>query len=245
MKALVCSYLLLLSNLVAAEELRIAVAANFQPTLAKISSEFERETGHRVSLSSGSTGLHYAQIVNGAPFDLFFAADEERPRLLEAAGKTKPGSRFDYAIGRLALCSPGVDIPDDIKVWLNDAAIDRLAIANPRLAPYGAAAVEVLQKTGSRERLQDKLVMGENISQALQFTVSGNVTAGFIAHEQARARPATSEWSCQQVPGDWHSPIRQQAVVLKNSAAGRAFVEFVQSPAAATIIKNAGYDLPH
>ena len=228
-----------------AGEIRIAVAANFAPTLAKISRAFEEKTGHQIILASGSTGRHYAQIVNGAPFDAFFAADAARPRLLEEAGIGIANSRYSYAVGRLVLWSPQPGVVDDTGAILSSTHFHRLAIANPRLAPYGLAAKEVLEGMLLWEKLQDKLVRGENINQAFQFVHSGNAQLGFIAASQLAGRGKPAAGSRWLVPAELHTPILQQAIQLTNSDIARQFMEFALTSEAEQIIVKNGYDLPH
>jgi len=220
--------------------LRIAVAANFAPTLEQLAEDFRRQRPLAVTLVPGSTGKHYAQIRHGAPFDAFFAADAARPERLEQEGRIVPGSRFTYALGCLALWSPDPDrIDADGRVLAGDG-FRRLAIANPRLAPYGRAAREVLEGLGLWSRLQPRLVRGENIAQAFQYVASGNAELGFVARSQVVDRPG-SRWLPAPVS---HAPIVQQAVLLRDSEAGRAFLDFVRSPAARARIRAAGYGLP-
>jgi molybdate transport system substrate-binding protein len=227
-----------------AGEIRIAVAANFAPTLAKITRAFEEKTGHQVILASGSTGRHYAQIINGAPFDAFFAADAARPRLLEEAGIGITNSRYSYAVGRLVLWSPQPGLVDDKGAILSSNRFRRLAIANPRLAPYGSAAKEVLQGMLQWEKLQDKLVQGENINQAFQFVHSGNAQLGFIAASQLAGRGKLASGSRWFVPAKMYTPILQQAIQLTNSDIARQFMEFALTSEAREIITKNGYDLP-
>jgi molybdate transport system substrate-binding protein len=234
--------ILLAANAAVADTLRIAVAANFRHTLAEIASKFESVSTHRVILSGASTGQHYAQIINGAPFELFFAADSARPEALERNGLAS--GRFSYAGGRLALCSTLESIPTDIGGWLDTADIKWLAAGNPGLSPYGKAAVEVIQATGNTDRLADKLIRGENIAQVYQFVMSGNVTAGFIAESQRRLTRKEPVLSCALVPAALHQPIIQQAVILQDNEAAREFMNFVHTPEVTTIISNAGYDVP-
>jgi molybdate transport system substrate-binding protein len=232
-------------NLANGGEIRIAVAANFAPTLAKISRVFEEKTGHQVILASGSTGRHYAQIINGAPFDAFFAADATRPRLLEEAGLGVANSRYSYAVGRLVLWSTQPDLVDDKGAILSSTHFRRLAIANPRLAPYGYAAKEVLEGMLQWEKLQDKLVQGENINQTFQFVHSGNAQLGFIAASQLTGREKLAAGSHWFVPAKMYTPILQQAIQLTNSDIARQFMEFALTSEAEQIIVKNGYDLPH
>ena len=228
----------------AAAEIRIAVASNFASTMAEIAGHFERQTGHRITLVSGSTGKHYAQIRNGAPFQLFFAADSERPQRLEAEGLAVPGSRFTYAIGRLVLWSPRADYVDPEGAVLDRGDFRHLALANPKLAPYGRAAREVLQKRGRWESMQDRLVRGENVGQAFQFVRSGNAELGFVAWAQLVMNGTTPDGSWWIVPEALHAPIEQQAVRLGDDAAARDFVAFVRTAGTQAIIRAHGYGTP-
>ena len=224
----------------AADEIVVAVAANFAKPMAALVERFEAETAHRVRITTGSTGKHYAQIRNGAPFDAFFAADADRPRLLEDAGVGVPGSRFTYAIGRLALWSPRSEYVDAEGKILEDGGFRHLAIANPSLAPYGAAARDVLAAKGVLDALERKLVFGEDVGQTFGFVHSGAAELGFVAYAQLVADDGVggSHWL---VPAALHAPIEQQALLLVDSPAARAFVEFVTGDAARAIIERFGY----
>ena len=221
-----------------AEELVVAVASNFRPALQELSTAFTAETGHTVVISSGSTGRHYAQIVNGAPFDLFLAADAARPRQLVADGYADES--FTYAIGRLALWGNSKTIPDDVADWLTSDDVKHIAIANPRLAPYGVAAVETLEAMNIYSQLTNKFVTGENISQAYQFIASGNADAGLVAWSQL----INTQTGYLLIPEDQHAPIEQQIVVLHDSDAAAAFTEFLRGAAATRIIEDNGYVVP-
>lgn len=222
-------------------ELHVAVASNFATTLRDISRMFEAETGHVIVPSSGSTGKLYTQIRNGAPFDALLAADMERPRLLDDAGLTVPGSRFTYAVGRLVLWSPDPDLVAGDGQVLSSGRWRRLAIANPNLAPYGRAARETLERLGLWKPLRERVVTGENIAQAWLFVRSGNAELGLVAAAQTQAVPADagSRW---YVPQDFHSPIEQQAVLLTDSPAGRTWMRFLKSDTARRAIRKAGYE---
>lgn len=224
-----------------ADEILVAVASNFTGASKAIAARFEQETGHDVVLSFGSTGKHYAQIRNGAPYHAFFAADVQRPRLLEEEGRIVPGSRYTYAFGRLVLWSPQTGRVDAQGKVLATDDFARLAIANPRLAPYGAAAQQVLEARGLWDTLQPRLVRGENIGQTYQYVQSGAAELGFVAYSQIRrpdTEPAGSAWV---VPEDLYAPIEQQAVLLKDTPAARAFMAFIRSEEAAGIIEGYGY----
>lgn len=232
----------LLAGAATGAELRIAVAANFATTLEAIGTAFEHDGVHTVRISRGSTGKLYAQILNGAPFDIFFAADSERPRLLEERGIAVTGSRFSYATGRLVLWSRTDGLVDPAGAVLDSPRYRRLAIANPKLAPYGAAAVSVLEKRGLWPAISERVVRGENMGQTFQFVQSGNAELGFVARSQLAQLPSVgSQWL---VPENLHEPIDQQAVLLTDTPAARAFAAFVRSQEGERIISAHGYDLP-
>ena len=224
-----------------AEQVLVAVASNFTGTIKAVAEAFEQETGHEVVLSFGSTGKHYAQIRHGAPFHAFFAADVKHPRLLEADGEAVAGTRFTYAIGRLVLWSPEPARVDENGDVLADGDFEHLAIANPRLAPYGAAARQVLEARGLWQRLQPRLVRGENIGQAYQYVQSGAAELGFVAYSQIRDPTAPMPGSAWVVPEALYTPIAQQAVLLEDTPAARAFLEFVRGERARRIIEAHGY----
>ncbi|HEY0960774.1 MAG TPA: molybdate ABC transporter substrate-binding protein [Pseudomonadales bacterium] len=225
-----------------ADVVRVAVASNFTPVLESLAPLFEQTSGHTLSIISGATGNHYAQIRNGAPFDVFLAADDERPRLLEEEGRAIAGSRFTYALGRLALWSADARRVDSDGAVLQRGEFARLALANPKLAPYGVAAQEVLTALGLWQHLQRRIVLGDNIAQTLQFVQTGNAELGFIALSQlADVDNAGSYW---EVPPALYSPIVQQGVLLKDSAQARAFIDFIASEAIRERIRAAGYGLP-
>lgn len=227
-----------------ADEIHVAVASNFAEVMTEISKQFEASTGHRVVLSFGSTGKHYAQIRNGAPFDAFFAADVHRPELLEEEGVAVPGSRFTYAIGKLVLWSPKKNYVDSTGMILIRSKFRYLAIANPKLAPYGKAAREVLQALGLWDLLKERIVQGENISQAFQYVKSGNTELGFIAFSQIMQLTKNEKGSIWDVPQELYTPIEQQAVLLKDGETARSFLSFVRSKESRKIILDYGYDTP-
>lgn len=232
------------SGPVAAAELRVAAASNFTRAMTAIARVFEQNTQHRVLLSFGSTGKHYAQIRNGAPFDAFFAADARRPELLEQEGLAIPGSRFTYALGKVVLWSPQVDYVDKDGEILALGQFRHLAIANPRLAPYGVAAQQILQARGLWDELSQRLVRGENMGQAFQFVKSGNAELGFVAWSQLLLPGHPVEGSYWDVPQSLYRPIEQQAVLLKDNDAARAFISFMRSEEIIKIIQEHGYDTP-
>lgn len=229
-----------------AGEVIAAVASNFQATAGQLAAAFERQTGHQVRLSFGSTGQLYAQIRNGAPFDVFFAADEARPRKLDAAGIAIEGSRFTYARGRLVLWSARPDyVVGDGKV-LREGGYRHIAIANPKLAPYGRAAKQALMRLGLWETLQDdgRLVMGQNIGQTHQLIASTSVPLGFVALSQIQQPGHDVEGSHWPVPPELHEPIVQQAVLIHDTPAARALVAFVRGETGRRIIDSYGYAAP-
>ncbi len=231
---------------VQAAEVLVAVAANFTAPMQKIAAEFEKDTGHKTLLSFGATGKLYAQIKNGAPFQVFLAADDQTPAKLEAEGGTVPGSRFTYAIGTLVLWSAKPDFVDDRGEVLKKGAFKHLAIANPKTAPYGAAAMATLTKLGLLDAIQPKFVTGENISQTHQFVVTENAELGFIALSQIMMDGKLTSGSAWIVPTDLHGPIRQDAVILangKDQPAARALAEYLKGEKAVAIIRSYGYAL--
>lgn len=229
----------------AAETALVAVAANFSDAMAQLEPAFEAESGHALTVTTGSTGKLYAQIVHGAPFDVLLAADRARPAKLEAEGHAVAGSRFTYAVGRLVLWSPDPArvAPGGI-VALEEGAFRALAIANPDLAPYGQAARETLAALGLEDALRNRIVMGENVGQAFALVATGNAELGFVALSSlrhARTNRAGSRWD---VPADLHAPIRQDAVLLvraRENPTARAFLKFLRSDAARATIARLGY----
>jgi molybdate transport system substrate-binding protein len=224
-----------------ADEIRVAVASNFAHTIKTISERFETDTGHKLVLSFGSTGKHYTQISNGAPFDVFFAADDVRPELLEEDGVALPGSRFTYAVGKLVLWSSRPDYVDSGGEVLMHGEFRHLSIANPKFAPYGRAAREVLQARGLWGDLPGRVVRGENVAQAFQFVESGNAELGFVALSQVVRSDQTIGGSFWEVPQALYAPIEQQAVLLRDSDAARALLMFVRSDEVLKIIRDHGY----
>ena len=235
--------LMILSTTEAAE-VRVAAAANFAATLHTLAEDFGSETGHHIMVSSGSTGKHYAQIRNGAAFDVFLAADSARPERLEAEGLGIANSRFTYATGRLALWVPGRRELGPPEQYLRNADFRHLAIANPRLAPYGLAAEQALRAWQLWERLQPKLVRGENIAQAFQFVATGNASAGLIALPSLLAGGHPAAGSYRVIPPELHQPIDQQGLLLRRGEAAEAFLDYLQGEAAAGLIRAAGYAVP-
>ena len=224
-----------------AAEIHVAVSANFTFVIRKITKNFEAETGHKVRLISGSTGKHFAQIKNGAPFDAFFAADVKRPKLLDDEGIAQKGSRFTYAFGKLILWSPSKSYIDVDGKVLKQGNFRHLALANPKLAPYGKAAQEVLQALELWDELSRSAVRGENIGQTFQFVKTGNAELGFVAFSQIKRPGQPLVGSFWEVPEVLYAPIEQQAVLLKNNEIARAFLSFIKSKKSRKIIRRFGY----
>jgi molybdate transport system substrate-binding protein len=237
---------LLSTAAVHADEINVAVTANFAAPLQKIAVEFEKDSGHRIVPSFGSTGKFYAQIRAGAPFAAFLAADDETPARLEKEGEGVAGSRFTYAIGKLVLWSRTGGYVDHRGEVLTKKAFAHLALADPRLAPYGAAGVEVLKALGLLETLQPRFVTAENITQAYQFVASGNAELGFVALSQVYKAGRIAEGSGWIVPQALYQPIRQDAVLLargKGKPAVEAFLQYLRGDKAREIIQSYGYAL--
>ncbi|MDP1924839.1 MAG: molybdate ABC transporter substrate-binding protein [Thiobacillus sp.] len=229
-----------------AAEVQVAVAANFTAPMQKIAADFEQATGHKAQLAFGSTGKFYAQIRNGAPFDVLLAADDETPARLEKEGAAVLGSRFTYATGQLALWSARPGYVDAKGAVLKQGAFAHLALASPKLAPYGAAAVEALRKLGLLGSVEGKFVQGENIAQTYQFISTGNAELGFVALSQIVEGGKLRSGSAWIVPANLHSPIRQDAVMLakgKDNPAAAALLTFLKSDKARALIQSYGYKL--
>ena len=229
-----------------ADEVQVAVAANFTAPIQAIARDFEKDTGHTLIAAYGATGQFYTQIKNGAPFEMFLAADESTPKTLEKEGEIVPGSRFTYAVGTLALWSAKEGYVDHDGKVLTENTFNHLAIANPKAAPYGLAATQVLAGMGLTDRVKGKIVEGQNITQAYQFVSTGNAELGFVALSQIYKDGKVSRGSAWIVPASMHDPIKQDAVILnkgKDSAAAKALVEYLKGPKAAAVIKSYGYEL--
>ena len=229
-----------------AAEVHVAVAANFTAPVQAIAAEFEKDTGNKVIASFGATGQFYAQIRNGAPFEIFLAADDSTPAKLETEKAAVPGSRFTYATGKLALWSAKEGYVDDKGEVLKKNDYTHLSIANPKTAPYGLAATQVLAKLGLTQTVASKIVEGQNISQAYQFIASGNAELGFVALSQIYKDGKISGGSAWIVPGELHEPIKQDAVILekgKDNPVAKQFVDYLKGPKAAAVIKAYGYAL--
>jgi len=245
--AVILLCLLLAAPISQAADTLVAVASNFTKPMTEIAGAFAKATGHTAKLSFGSSGKFTAQIENGAPFEVFLSADEKNPQKLEQAGRAVSGSRFTYALGTLVLWSATPGLVDDQGQILGKGGFKHLALADPKLAPYGAAAVEVMQNMGVYDKLQPLFVQGENIAQTHQFISTGNAELGFVALSQVINNGKIDGGSGWIVPDDRHAPIRQDAVLLKTGAvnpAAASLLQFLQSPEAVAIIRKYGYNLP-
>lgn len=223
----------------------IAVATNFKTTLETLEADFEARSGYSLNLVSGSTGKLYAQIVNGAPYDIYLAADQARPARLIQDGRADQSSRFTYAIGGLALwCPDRADITPDS---LHDESFTRMAIANPELAPYGLASVQLLERLDRAALWKNKLVFGESIGQTFAFVSTGNADIGFVSAAQILALPESERGSYWLIPRQLHDPIAQDAVLLnhgEDNAAASSFLTYLKTPDAREIIRQSGYRNP-
>lgn len=229
-----------------AATVHVAVAANFATPLKVIATEFERTTGHSVVTSSASTGKLYSQITNAAPFDVLLAADDETPARLQADGLAVANSRFTYAVGRLALWSPDAGLIDAKGDVLKSGKFTRLALASPKAAPYGVAAIETLSKLNLMNALEPKFVTGESIGQAYSFVASGNVPLGFVALSQVMESGKLKSGSMWLVPSELHSPLKQDAVLLlraRDNPAALAFMAFLKTDASRATIRSFGYEI--
>ena len=232
------------TTLARADVVQVAVAANFTAPARALAEVFARTTGHEAKLSFGATGAFYTQIKNGAPFDVLLAADDERPARLEKEGDTVAGSRFTYATGQLVLWSAKPGFVDDQGAVLKGGHFGKIAIANPKNAPYGAAAVEAMEKLGLAATLQPKLVTGESIGQTFNFIATGNAELGFVALAQVLDGGKLKSGSMWVVPAQYHAPIIQDAVILNRAAsnpAAKAWMELLKTPQSKELIRSYGY----
>jgi len=237
--------LLLVALSAQADDISVAVAANFTAPMKLIAAEFEKDSGHKVVASYGSTGKFYAQIKNGAPFEILLAADDETPAKLVKEAVGQSGSQFTYAIGKLVLWSAKPGYVDGAGAVLKKGDFAHLSVADPKLAPYGAAGIETLKALGAYEATAPKIVTAENITQAYQFISSGNAELGFVALSQV-LKDGKIEGSSWLVPAKLYTPIRQDAVILepgKGKAAAEALMKFLKGDKARAIIKSFGYEL--
>lgn len=233
-----------LSQPALADDVQVAVAANFTAPMQDIATAFEQDTGHRVIASFGSTGQLFAQISHGAPFEVFLAADDTTPARAESEGLAVAGSRFTYATGALALWSADTNLINDGELLLRSGDFQHLAIANPKTAPYGLAATQVMQALNLTDALNPKLVEGQSIGQTYQFVASGNAEVGFVALSQVSRNGEITSGSAWQVPAALYEPIHQDAVLLNkgaNNAAAAALLEYLQGERAAAVISSYGY----
>jgi len=236
-----------LAPLVAAEEITVAAASDLQFALKDIAARYEKRSGNTVKLTFGSSGNFFSQIQNGAPFDVYFSADLEYPKKLEAAGQAELGTLYQYATGKIVLWvrnDSKLDLTKGLAVLL-DPSIQKIAIANPQHAPYGRAAVAALEHEKLYDKLKDKMVLGENISQAAQFVESASADAGIIALSLAVAPAMKAEGRYANIPDDFHPPLQQGCVVLaasKKKQTARAFVEFLKEPEVLELLKKAGFE---
>ena len=229
-----------------ADEVQVAVAANFTAPMKIIAADYEKATGNKAELSFGATGKFYAQIKSGAPFEVLLAADDETPARMEKEGLAVPGSRITYAVGALALWSAKPGFVDDKGAVLKKGDFAHIALAAPKLAPYGAAAIETMSKLGLLSTLEPKFVQGENIAQTYQFVSTGNAELGFVALSQVYANGKLAGGSVWVVPADLHKPIRQDAVILtkgKANPAASALLKFLKTRQARNVIRSYGYTL--
>ena len=229
-----------------AGEVTVAVAANFTAPMQKIAQAFEQDTGHKAQLAFGATGKFYAQIKNGAPFAVLLAADDETPARLEKEGLAVAGARFTYATGRLALWSKSPNLVDEKGEVLRSNSFNKIAIADPKLAPYGMAAMEVIYKLGVQANVVPKLVQGESIGQTYQFVSTENAQLGFVALSQISIGGRITQGSAWIVPQNMHAPLKQDAVLLnagKDNAAAQALLKYLQGDTAKAIITRYGYAL--
>jgi len=229
--------------------IRVAAAADLQFALDELGGQFEKRAARSIDVVYGSSGNFFAQIQNGAPFDVFLSADIEYPRKLEAAGLAEPGTLYGYAVGRIVIWMPGDARADLAKLgWkaLLEPGVERIAIANPEHAPYGRAAVAALRRAGIYEQVRRRLVYGENIAQAAQFVASGSAQAGILALSLA-VSPAMRDGRRWEIPADMHAPIEQGAIILKGARdkeGARAFMDFLKSDAGRKILESHGFTLP-
>jgi len=238
--------LLLMTSISSAATTLVAVAANFTKPMTEIAAAFEKSTGHKASLSFGSSGKFVSQFENGGPFEVFLSADDKGPIKLEQSGLAVPNTRFTYALGKLVLWSATPGLVDDQGQVLSKGGFKHIALADPKLAPYGAAAVEVMKNRGLFDKLQPVFVQGENIAQTHQFVSTGNAELGFVAFSQVIDNGKIAGGSGWIIPSDLYKPIRQDAILMKTGAenpAAPALMQFLKSPEALAIIRKYGYDL--
>jgi molybdate transport system substrate-binding protein len=248
-RLLIALGMLLAATLSSAQEIAVAAAADLQFAFPEVAARFQKDTGHSVRLTFGSSGNFFAQIQNGAPFDLFFSADIDYPRKLDAAGLTETGTLYSYATGKIVLWTPReskLDLRRGLRALL-DPGVKKVAIANPQHAPYGRAAVAALRHEGIYDQVADKFVMGENISQAASFVASGGADVGILALSLALGPSMAEKGKYVEIPGDEYPPIEQAAVVLKSSQQkeiARQFLAFLKTPQILELMKKYGFTVP-
>lgn len=228
---------------------RVAAAADLKFAMNEVAETYEKQTGTKIEVTYGSSGNFFAQLQNGAPFDVFFSADIDYPRKLEAAGLAEPGRLYEYAVGRIVIWMPADAKVDVSRLGWNallDASVQKISIANPEHAPYGRAAVAAMRKAGIYEQVKPKLVLGENISQAAQFVQSGGAQAGIVALSLAIS-PAMKEGKQWEIPAEQYDPIEQAAIVMKNAKEKEAalrFLDYVKSETGRKTLKKYGFTFP-
>jgi molybdate transport system substrate-binding protein len=249
LRCLLLLFALLTFRSAAAQEIRVAAAADLKFALDELDVRYEKQTGTKIDVSYGSSGNFFAQIQNGAPFDVFLSADIEYPRKLDAAGLAEPGTLYEYALGRVVIWMPPntrIDLPKLGWKALLDPSVQKIAIGNPEHAPYGRAAVAALRNAGIYEQVRAKLVYGENIAQAAQFVASGNAQAGILALSLAVSL-AMKEGKHWDIPANMHPPIEQAAVILKTARdkeGARAFLAFLKTAEARKVLESYGFNVP-
>jgi molybdate transport system substrate-binding protein len=243
-----------LSQLCVAQELTVAAAADLQFAMQDVAARFQKETGKKVKLIYGSSGNFFQQIQNGAPFDMFFSANLDYPKKLEAAGLTEPGSYHQYASGKIVIWvskQSKLDLSSGMQALL-DPSVKKIAVANPQHAPYGQAAVAAMQKDNVYEKVKDKFVLGENISQTASFVVSGSADVGIVALSLALSPNMKDKGRYVEVPGGEYPPIQQACVIVSSSKNGssrnkeiaRQFLSFVKTAAIADVLRSYSFDVP-
>ncbi|MDF9392100.1 MULTISPECIES: molybdate ABC transporter substrate-binding protein [Methylococcus] len=246
LRILLLHWCILITPATWSSEVNVAVAANFTGPMEKIAAAFQRESGHKPVIAYGTVGKFYAQIKNDAPFEVLISSDTETPVRLEQEGLAIPASRFTYAVGKLVLWSAKPGVVDDKGEVLKRGKFQHLALANPKMAVYGAAALEVMNRLGVVAALEPKFVLGESITQAYQFTASGNADLGFVALSQIYQDGRFAPGSHWVVPTELYPPLRQDAVLLvkgRNNPAALALLSYLKSEAAQEIIRAYGYEL--
>jgi molybdate transport system substrate-binding protein len=241
---------IILAQLCAAQNIRVAAAADLQFAMQDIAAEFQNETGKNVQVIYGSSGNFFQQLQNGAPFDIFFSANLDYAKRLEAAGLTEPGSYYQYAKGKIVIWVPNesrLDLKPGLEALL-DPSIKKIAVANPQHAPYGQAAVAAMQKEGVYDKVKSKLVLGENISQTASFVISGSADVGILALSLALSPNMKDKGRYAEIAADEYPPIEQACVILsssKSKEAARQFLQFIKTPAMGKLLEKYGFDVPN